>query len=118
MDRQPTPINFSALAERFERDSDEMLARLGPIYLDTMPDAITLLQTVGQSADLGNLRDIAHKIRGNAAAISAERLVELAKTLEKRAHILNKQEAQQLIVQVSAENERVINWLNQKLNNG
>ena len=110
-----TPINKVLLGDRFERDGNEMLARLGPIYLQTMPDLIDQLYEAYQSRNREKLRYAAHTLKGNASAISAEALADLLIELEAGAGSLGWQQVKWGIERISAENNRVINWLHTKL---
>lgn len=92
-----------------------MLARLGPIYLQTMPQTMADLRRVQHRQDRVALWETAHKIKGNAAAISAEPLRLLAHELERCALDADWGQVTQLIDQISAENARVTDWLNTQL---
>ena len=115
LERLSTPINTALLGERFQRDASDMLARLGPLYLQTMPDLIVQLYAAQHARNRDQLWHVAHTLKGNASAISAESLEGLVVGLEARAFSLAWRQVQQIVEQISAENDRVITWLQNTL---
>lgn len=111
MEGYSTPVNCALLTERFERDSAELLARLGPIYLKSMPDLMSSLEQAVHQRDRTRLYQTAHTIKGNAAAISADYLQQSAEKLEKGAQTRRWSELEALVAGIAVENSRVSSWL-------
>ena len=73
-----------ALLERLDGDA-ELLTELAGSFRDDLPSFVARMRRAATTADLDELRNAAHELKGSAATIGAERLRDVARRLEEAA---------------------------------
>ena len=79
-------INRVELAARFEMDAEWVLARLAPSFLSSTPGVLAQLRRELAAQSSRGVYEQAHKLKGNSAAVCAERMQRLAMDVEVAAH--------------------------------
>ncbi|MFZ5895075.1 MAG: ATP-binding protein [Myxococcota bacterium] len=78
----------SGAPQRSERDLDPGAKRshkLIRLFLERMPEQLSSLRSAFEAADAGQVRALAHRIKGSALALAAERMSESAEALQRAA---------------------------------
>lgn len=87
-----------------------LLRELVGIFLDDSPKRLDALRAAMTAADVQQLEQIAHSLKGSASILGAGRLRDAAQALEEGAHDGALENGTRLVAQVSREIQRVISF--------
>jgi PAS domain S-box-containing protein len=73
-----------ALALKRVRGKRELLNQMARVFLDDLPESVSAIQDAVQAGNAEQLERAAHRLKGAAAALSADRLVAVATRLEQQ----------------------------------
>lgn len=81
---------------------DQELEDIFPAYLESRRTEMTSFRSYLSSEDFESMRQLAHKIAGNAGAYGLKKLGELSRELEKAASSLQKDACIQLVEEMAS----------------
>ncbi len=74
-------IDFPAVLERVE-DDRELLGELARLFLEELPERLSLIADALEARDAKGLHEVAHALKGSAGNLAAMAVFEAAKQLE------------------------------------
>ena len=101
------PVDL-AVALRWLGGDQALLRELVGIFVDDGPKRLEALREAMKAADVQQLEQVAHSLKGSAAILGAARLQESALALEEAAHDGRAENGVDLVADISREIERVL----------
>lgn len=101
------PVDL-AMALRWLGGDHELLRELVGIFVADGPKRLEALRAAMTAADVQQLEQVAHSLKGSAAILGAGRLQESALALEEAAHDGRAENGVHLVAQLAREVEQVI----------
>ena len=101
------PVDL-AVALRWLGGDQGLLRELVGIFVDDGPKRLEALHAAMTAADVQQLEQVAHSLKGSAAILRAARLQESALALEEAAHDGRAESGVHLVAQLAREVEQVI----------
>ncbi|PYM72117.1 MAG: hypothetical protein DME03_18550 [Candidatus Rokuibacteriota bacterium] len=101
------PVDL-AVALRWLGGDQALLRELVGIFVDDGPRRLEALREAMKAADVQQLEQVAHSLKGSAAILGAARLQESALALEEAAHDGRAENGVDLVADISREIERVL----------
>jgi len=101
------PVDL-AVALRWLGGDQLLLRELVGIFVDDGPKRLETLRAAMTAADIQQLGQVAHSLKGSAAILGAARLQESAMALEEAAHAGRAENGVDLVGQLAREIERVL----------
>ena len=107
MDGAEGPVDL-AVALRWLGGDQALLRELVGIFVDDGPKRLEALREAMKAADVQQLEQVAHSLKGSAAILGAARLQESALALEETAHDGRAENGVDLVADIAREIERVL----------
>lgn len=101
------PVDL-ALAMRWLGGDRRLLQELVEIFVDDGPKRLEAMRVAMTAANVGQLEQVAHSLKGAAAILGAARLQNAALALEEAAHDGHAENSPYLVAQIAREVEQVI----------
>ncbi|MEP6637428.1 MAG: response regulator [Acidobacteriota bacterium] len=95
------------LAKLYGDDDDDPVAQLIKIYLEDTPPRLNAMRQAVKTSDEGELKFVAHAIKGTSASIGAQRIAALCDELEENGLDSRPERIEELVTEVEAEFSRV-----------
>ncbi len=111
----PSPLDVATFSELRE-DIGDTFTRMIEVFLEDLPGYLQALERAVQERDYEAIRATAHTIKGSSANFGAQRLSEVCRQLEQKGRERSADDAEELMVALGRESDRVVAALNHEIN--